>query len=183
MSRLDLQLLAQRSPWLLWLAALLVVGAAALTVFGTTRQAEALEGRNIELKRLLKLAAVPRKVETAPDLPLIDQRFERFRAVLADRAQMHRLVALMFTTAEKHAITLAQAQYKLQFDPAGAFYTYQVTLPVRGTYPRLRHFVDATLRAAPSAALEDVDFKRDGIGMSATEARLRFIFYLKDAGS
>lgn len=183
MSRLDLQLLAQRSPWLLWLTALLVIGAAGLTVFGTTRQAEVLASRNNELQRLLKVAAMPRKVESAPDLPLINQRFEQFRSVLADRTEMHRLVALMFTTAEKHAITLAQAQYKLQLDQAGAFYTYQVTLPVRGTYPRLRHFVDATLQAAPSAALEDVDFKRDGIGMAATEARLRFVFHLKDAGS
>jgi hypothetical protein len=183
MSPLDLQLLAQRSSWLLWLAALLVLGAAALAAFGTARVDEALEDRNNELQRLLKIAATPVKTESAPDLPLIDRRFEQFRSVLDDKAEMHRLVSLMFTTAEKHAITLAQAQYKLDFDKAGAFYTYQVTLPVRGTYPRLRHFVDATLQAVPSAALEDVDFKRDGIGMAATEARLRFVFYLKDTGS
>ena len=28
----------------------------------------------------------------------------------------------------------------------------------------------------------DVVFKRDGIGLPQTEARLRFVFYLKDAG-
>jgi hypothetical protein len=183
MSRLDLHLLARRSGWLLWLATLLVAGAAALTVLGTARLDQALESRNNELQQLLKIAATPIKTEGAPELPLIDTRFEQFRSVLGDKAEMHRLVALMFTTADKHAITLAQAQYKLDFDKAGAFYTYQVTLPVRGTYPRLRHFVDATLQAAPSAALEDVDFKRDGIGAAATEARLRFVFYLKDAGS
>jgi hypothetical protein len=58
-----------------------------------------------------------------------------------------------------------------------------MTLPVRGAYLRLREFVDATLAQIPSAALEDVDFTRDGIGATQAEAKLRFVFFLKDASS
>ena len=52
---------------------------------------------------------------------------------------------------------------------------------MRGTYVRLRGFVDETLARIPCAAIDDVDFKREGIAASEVEARLRFVFFVKDA--
>ena len=100
---------------------------------------------------------------------------------LGDKRELGTIVATVFELAEKHGLVLAQAEYKLEFDKAGGFHTYQMRLPVRGTYPRLRGFVDATLARIACAALEDVDFKRDAIGTAEAEARLRFLFFVKDA--
>ena len=92
-------------------------------------------------------------------------------------------VSTVFEQAGKHDLALAQAEYKLEFDKVGGYHTYQMTLPVRGAYPRLRGFVDATLAQIPSAALVDVDFTRDGIGATQAEVKLRFVFFLKDQPS
>ncbi len=182
MSRLDVQLLLQRTGWAPWIAGCLILAAALVEATGTLRVRAALELRSEEIMRLRQAAAAPRPAVPA-EAPLLERRLQAFRAVLGDKRDMHRLVAQVFSAAERHALALAQADYKLDFDQAGGFYTYQLTLPVRGAYPQVRRFVDATLAATPCAALEEVDFRRDGIGMPTTEAKLKFVLYLKDGES
>ena len=111
---------------------------------------------------------------------MLEERFAAFTQTLGDKRELGAMVATVFELAEKHGLVLAQADYKLEFDKAGGYHTYQMRVPVRGTYPRLRGFVDATLARIACAALEDVDFKREAIGSSEAEARLRFVFFVKD---
>jgi hypothetical protein len=175
MSRLDLDLLFQRTGWMPVAAACLLLVALAVAAAGSAqlRLAQQAQARNsAELKRKAAAAAQPVK-------PQIEQRLDAFRAVLCEHSDMHRLVSMVFSQAEQHGITLAQAQYRLDLDTAGGFHTYQLTLPVQGSYPRLRRFVDATLYEARCAALDEVAFKRDGIGAPSTEAKLRFVLYLR----
>ena len=180
MSRLDLDLIVRRTGWSPWLAAAMLVAAVALHVMGTGQVQSAVVAQHAELARLRSLEAVPRAA-LRPEKPLLETRFDAFIATLGDKRDLNRYVATVFAHAKKHDIALAQAEYKLDFVKQGGFYTYQATLPVRGTYPQLRRFIDATLQSVPCAALEDVDFKRDQIGAPTTEAKLRFVFYLKDA--
>lgn len=182
MSRLDFHLIVHRTGWIPWAVIALVAAALAILMLGTTKLRPAIDERGRELARLQAIAAEPKAV-VEPEKPLIEQRLEAFTALLGDKRDLNRSVAVVFEQSRKLGITLAQAEYKLEYDKLGGFYAYKMTLPVRGTYLRLRRFVDATLQSVPFAALDDVDFKRDGIGAPETEAKLRFVFYLKDAGS
>ncbi len=180
MSRLDFDLILRRTGWSPWVAAAMLAAAAAIHAMGTLQLHPTLQAQHAELKRLHAIEALPRAA-VQPSRPLIEERLDAFRSTLGDKRDLNRYMATLFALAKTHDIALAQAEYKLDFVKLGGFYTYQATFPVRGGYPQLRRFIDATLQSVPCAALEDVDFKRDQIGAPTTEARLRFVFYLKGA--
>lgn len=54
----------------------------------------------------------------------------------------------------------------------------RVTLPVRGHYPAIRQFVDASLAAVPALALQSVQVRRERIADDVVEARLVFVLYI-----
>jgi hypothetical protein len=181
MSRLDLELLIWRSKWLPWLAALMLLAAAGVHEMVTVRLAER-EAHWKQSAEAIRLTSPAPPVLSKPEKPQIEARYDAFRAALGAKEEMNQQVTRLFAEAEKRALVLTQAEYKLDFDKAGGFWTYQINLPVRGPYPQLRRFVDESLQANPNAALEQVDIKRDGIGARAAEVKLRFVLYLKDSG-
>ena len=58
---------------------------------------------------------------------------------------------------------------------------YEVDLPVKGSYVQIRKFIVKVLNAMPSAALEEVSFKRESVGSGELEARIRFTIYMSAA--
>jgi hypothetical protein len=183
-SRLDLELGLRRGGWLVWVALALLVGAAVLhyTATAAVHARIAEREREVGLARQSAAAAAVAAVEAAvPAKGLLEERLDAFNAVLGVRGDQGRLVGVVFEQAVKQGLTLSRAEYKLDVDRAGGFYTYQMTVPVRGPYPRVRRFIEETLAAAPGAALEEITFRRDAIGTPEPEARLRFVFFLRDA--
>jgi hypothetical protein len=180
MSRLDLQLIARRIGWVPCIAAALVIASVAVATLCTAKLAKAIDERSREFAQLRANGSNPNAVVVA-EKPLIEQRLEAFTALLGDKRDLNNSVAAVFAQSSKHGLTLAEAEYKLEYDKLGGFYLYKMTLPVRGPYLALRRFVDGTLQSVPFAALDEVVFRRDGIGVPQTEAKLRFVFYLKDA--
>ena len=129
----------------------------------------------------LRRPAMDAAIAGAPAKTLLEERFAAFTQTLGEKRALGAMVGTVFELAEKHGLVLAQAEYKLEPDKAGGFHLYQMRLPVRGTYVRLRGFVDETLARIACVALDDVDFKREGIAATEVEARLRFVFFVKDA--
>ena len=154
MTRLDFDLIVRKTSWQPWLSALLVVTALAIQELGTEALAQRTQERLAALQAL-RAQAPPEGGAQAPERNLLRIRYDG----------------------------LAQAEYALAFDQAGGFWTYQVDLPLRGPYRDLRRFVDEALHRIPYAALEQVEVKRDGIGSPSVEARLRFVFHLKDGAA
>ena len=176
---IDLALRSEATP--IWLAAALALIGAVL-YFAAAQPLDARIGeRAAELARVEADARAARSVR-APEKSLLEQRLGAFTEALCEKERLNAFVGTVFEQAAKQGLSLAQAEYKLEHDKLGAFSVYQMTLPVRGAYPTLRRFVDATLAEVACAAIEDVDFKREAIGARETEARLRFVFYLKDGG-
>ncbi len=177
---LDVQLALRRESALFWLACLLALGGALLFVFATKPLNARIDERGAELKRIESESRRTTKA-LAPEKSLLEERLAAFDATLCPTERRNAFVGTVFEQAARQGLSLAQAEYKLDIDKPGGFRTYQVTLPVRGAYPRVRRFVDATLAEIPCLAIEDVDFKREAIAATETEARLRFLFFLKDA--
>lgn len=108
------------------------------------------------------------------------ERLAAFYDALGEKHYVEQQVKTLFSIADKTKLTLSQADYRLAFDKNGRFYTYQVTLPVKGVYEDIRRFCERVLLAVPFASLDEISFKRDAITSGAVEARLRFSLYLAD---
>ena len=104
-----------------------------------------------------------------------------FRAALGRQADVEAQLASLFRIAAKTGLVLRQGEYKRGFERNAKFHTYQIDLPVKGSYAQVWQFALKALRAIPFASLDDISFKRDSIGESTVEARLRFTVYLIDA--
>jgi len=49
---------------------------------------------------------------------------------------------------------------------------------VKGSYLQIRQFVAQALNDVPVAALEDINFKREAIGATEVETRIKFTLFL-----
>jgi hypothetical protein len=76
---------------------------------------------------------------------------------------------------------LRQGEYKAAYDRDARIHTYQVSLPVKGSYRAVWQFAMLALRAIPFASLDELSFRRDAIGQADVEARLRLTLYLSGA--
>jgi hypothetical protein len=91
------------------------------------------------------------------------------------------LLDKLYSSAASRSIVLHQGEYRLLRERDGKLSRYQITLPIRATYPQLLGFIQDVLAQIPSAALEGIGFKRDAISAEAVEAQIRFVVYLGGA--
>jgi hypothetical protein len=159
------------------------VGAALLCVLGAAALAWVLPAREVldrrrELAR--QVAAMPAPV-AAPAPPATNaHNLALFYGVLGERRYAERQVKTLFGLAAKTGLVLHQGEYKAAYDRNARLHTYQVTLPVKGSYGAIWQFSLLALRAIPFASLDEISFKRDAIGQASVEARLRLTLYLAD---
>lgn len=103
-----------------------------------------------------------------------------FYGTLGERRHTEQQVKALFALAAKSGLVLRQGEYKPAYDRNARLHTYQVTLPVKGSYGAIWQFALGALRAIPFAALDEISFKRDAIGDAQVEARLRLTLYLAE---
>lgn len=82
--------------------------------------------------------------------------------------------------AERVGLKLRQGDYRLHRDREAGVSAYQMHYPVSGSYVALRRFINDALDQFPALALEEVLIRRNTIGATDVEARLRFTLYLRD---
>ncbi|MCC2962444.1 hypothetical protein LK540_18615 [Massilia sp. IC2-278] len=184
MKRLEVSSLALRlrlalratSPVLLAALLLGASGIAALAWLVPAR--EALEAER-ELAR--RAAAAPPPAPRAEPVASADANLALFYASLGEKRVAERQVRTLFDIAAKTGLTLRQGEYKSGYDRNGKLHTYQINLPVQGSYGQVWRFALLALRAIPFASLDDISFKRDSIGQAQVDARLRLTLYMADA--
>jgi hypothetical protein len=180
---LQVQLWLARAGWPAMAGVLLLLAGLGVHLWWLPKQSSALALKESDYRRAIAELRTP--AVTKPPLDsntTMAARYAAFNTVLAPRTAAPDLVKTVFGEAGKAGLALAQAEYRMGTDKAGGYSSYQMILPVRGPYLKLREFVDGVLAAVPSAALEEMSFKREGIGGTAVDVRLRLVFYLKDAG-
>lgn len=97
------------------------------------------------------------------------------------RQSAPQLLGKLYKAARAESLTLSQGDYKYSLGKAGAMGMYQVDLPVKGSYVQIRKFIVKVLNSMPSAALEEVSFKRESVGSGELEAVIRFNIYMSVA--
>lgn len=112
-----------------------------------------------------------------------EQNLASFYATLGDQQEAEQQLKTIFALAGKSGLALTAGQYHAGFDVNGRFHTYQVSLPVKGSYRALWQFCLQTLATVPFAALDEISLRRETIGEPVLEARVRFTLYLKEGGA
>jgi len=169
--------LALRAASPVLLAALLLCAAGIAALAWLVPARDALEAER-ELAR--RAAALPPPLQRAAPAQTTDANLALFYATLGDRRYAERQIKTLFDIAGKTGLHLRQGEYKSGYDRNGKLHTYQINLPVQGSYGQVWQFALQALRVIPFASLDDISFKRDSIGQANVEARLRLTLYLAD---
>ncbi|HZV65150.1 MAG TPA: hypothetical protein VFG03_09640 [Telluria sp.] len=163
----------------------LACGAALLCVLAAAALLWLLPERVLQGKRqhvALGAAALPASAHQPA--PVTDnENLALFYDTLGEQRYVEQQVKTLFGLAAKTGLALSQGEYKGAYDQNGKLYTYQVSLPVKGSYRAIWQFGLLALRAIPFASLDEISFKRDTIGDANVEARLRLTLYLAADGA
>lgn len=166
--------LAARGPVLCGAVLLLAAGIAALGWLLPQRAQHARQHQ-----AAMRLASAPPAAAVTP-VASANDNLRLFYDTLGEKRYAEQQVRTLFGLAAKAGLTLSQGEYKSGYDRNARLTTYQVTLPLKGSYADVWKFSLMALRAIPFASLDELSFKRENIGDQQVEARLRLTLYLAD---
>lgn len=153
--------------------------AVALCVAGAALWAWLLPQRAEQARAMARPLPAPSTLVAPPPPPSANQNLAAFYEVLGEKRYAEQQIKVLFDLAAKSSLVLSQGEYKSAYDKASRVSTYQVILPVKGSYQSIWQFSMQGLRDIPFASLDEVAFRRDTIAEPTVEARLRFTLYLK----
>ena len=139
------------------------------------------QARSVQLTQDVADAQARRKMaqlNPAVDTRSTEARLHVFYEFFPTRQKAPMLLKTIYSAATAESITLAQGEYKYSAGMAGGMVMYQVDLPVKGSYVQIRKFIVKVMNSLPSAALDEVSFKREVVGSGQLEAMVRFKIYL-----
>lgn len=170
----DLTFLLHRHGWPAAIGLLLMAAVWPLAHFGA-------DSARIETAALQQAQAAERERKTRQPDPKADQltRLAEFEAGLPLAEGALQAVRHIHRSAAEHEVELSTGEYRLVSEPGGRLQRYQITLPAGGTYPDLRAWMADVLNELPTMALDELSLKRNEVGESQVQARVRWSFYLK----
>lgn len=174
-------LLIRRCNWIYCLAFGLPVLAVAVSAWPVRHLQSNLTEIRVATTRARQTLETDTLRPPAETRTVAQDRIGAFYEHLGERRHMEQQVKTLFAVAAKVPLALHRAEYRFGTNQEGGFHTYQITLPVKGTYEEILRFCDLTLLAITFASLDEINFKRESIAASTLDANLRFTLYLVDA--
>ena len=113
------------------------------------------------------------------------QEMAPFNQLLPRADSLQQWLSLLDEAALKQRLVLNRGDYKFtqikqaQTSNALNLSSYEVVLPVAGSYSQIRQFIANVLQQQPALALSEVKIKRDNSMSANVEARLVFVLYLQ----
>ena len=105
-------------------------------------------------------------------------RLSAFYGYFPQQAELPELLDKVFAAAKAQGLELKHGEYRAASDNVTGITQFQISLPVRGTYPQIRGFVDRTLSDVPTLSLQGIQFDRQKVGEAAVEAKVSLDVYL-----
>lgn len=176
--RTTVEIALWRHGWA-WPVAAVLAGAAILghrMILQPERQGH--ESAQLELaqEQQRQFARASGSVPSRP--PDAQERLQALQAVLRQPAETSEMVRRMAALAQAEQINLAQSDYQQQVNAAIGLTRVQVSQPVRASYPQLRRYVEAVLRALPNASLDQIVARRENVGQTQVEAQLKWSLWV-----
>ncbi len=85
----------------------------------------------------------------------------------------------LYGAAAKQNLVLDQGEYHLAPTQEGRLVRYDIVLPVKGPYPKLRSFVAEALKDNPSLALEGITFNRQTAIDIGVDSQVQLTLYMR----
>lgn len=131
--------------------------------------------------RIADLAGELQKAKTVhPKVVVLDtdaQRLQKFYAFFPAKQNAPDLLEKIYVAAQDAGIQLKQGKYSYTIGKTGRLGEYQINLPVKGSYVQIRKFIAGVLNEVPSAALDEVSFKRETVAGTDLDAKIRFTIF------
>lgn len=166
----------RRLGWAPLAGAALILGATlhGAGQLGQWQELHALQLRSAEVAgQLAQLKTGERKPVEASADPLQDLQRQ-----LPAQPEATAVIERLYRLARDQKISLSRGEYALGVDPETRLARYQILLPLRGSYPQIRRFLQTLLVQMPALVLEDIDLQRKRIGDSELTGRIRMTLYL-----
>lgn len=117
-----------------------------------------------------------------PEAPAVlapSAQLAKFYAFFPDAHSIPEWLDRIYAIAIGESVVLDQGDYRLVRDADGKMLRYQITLPVKGSYPQIRSFIVNVLNDIPIVALDDISFRREAIGKAQLEARIKLTLFFR----
>ena len=85
----------------------------------------------------------------------------------------------VFAVAQSQGISLDQGEYRVTRDRVGRLVRFQMTLPIRSSYPQIRNFLNSLRAEIPIASMEHLQFERQKVNDPEVEAKIRLALYVE----
>jgi len=106
-----------------------------------------------------------------------ESQLQTFYRFFPDPSEKTTGLARIYSAAEHQTLLLETGEYRFLSGQNHALSRYQVTLPVKGSYLQIRNFVNEVLIEVPSAAVDDISFKRENISSPVLNARIKLTLF------
>lgn len=87
----------------------------------------------------------------------------------------------IYAAAASQSLRLSQGEYKFIPGKTGKLDSYQINLPVQGSYTQIRKFIVQVLNETPVISLDQISFKRETVRNASVEAKIRLTLYLQES--
>lgn len=170
----EAQILLWRLGWACPLAAAAAVLAALFHVGAFVPARTALVEVGIEVAQ----ASLRKQVEKPVAPPATEeQQLQVLQATLRSGPEATELIRRLGELARAEQIALSQAEYRQQFHASTQLVQLQVTQPLQTGYPKLKRYIENVLRTMPNVSLDQISARRENVGQSQLEVRLRWSFW------
>lgn len=133
-----------------------------------------LQQESISLRQHAHRALAQGGISTTNDTATELETFYRF---FPTAKQKNIGLAKIYSAAEHQGLILEIGEYRYISDPNSKLSRYQLTLPIKGSYLQIRNFVNEILAKVPSAAVDDISFKRESISSTTLDARIKLTLF------
>ncbi|MBI3902532.1 MAG: hypothetical protein HY306_06260 [Nitrosomonadales bacterium] len=149
----------------------------ALFYFSTLRPMQSsLERLKLSVSSM-QSSAMQSKVDHSADTPS-EQLAEFYKFLPPEKDSPHWL-GLMAEIANENGLALNHGEYAVVRESAGPMRQLKITLPVQGTYPQIREYLEDLTLEIPGMSLENVQFEREDIVDTVLQAKIKLILYLR----
>jgi hypothetical protein len=109
----------------------------------------------------------------------LKERFDEFYRYFPPRQSVPDWLGKIYNAAAMHSIRLDQGEYKLVTNTTLKLLEYKISLPVNGSYVQVKKFVAQVLNEVPTIALEELNFKREGVNTTEIKAMIVMTIYVR----
>lgn len=141
-----------------------------------------LKQQNEDLAQAVQSAQMHGPASNRPSEQTSDhEHVQAFYAWLPDihSDALGKLMASLQQAANANNLTLDQGEYRLVTTAETDVISYDIQLPVKGSYPRIRRFMAQAQQDNPTLALTSIGFARQAAQEIGLEASIHWVLYLK----